>query len=210
MGVGRTIGAYIAALRWWLVLMVIGGLAGVAGLLDQLKDSGALPFALPAFVTTPPAWLWWLVGYVAIAIGGFGAFYKVHNQITRWEKKQAIADDLQVEWSYGLHQLLNANILSNEDFARYDFSGKELVWKDRVRKIMERHGCSAQELSHVFELHEVRPIQTANAMITDAYVSHALNLVSERLHRIRDIIRDHEIKPSTPGNGAPLSTEAGS
>lgn len=109
------------------------------------------------------------------------------------KRNQALANELQEEWSYGLHKLVGADISTVKKYARYRFEEKEENWRKRVREIMDTHECTKQELSHVFELHEVT--SKLNRFPHLPEINHAVNMVSTRLHRIRDIINDHTSKP---------------
>src|SRR5688572_13828857 len=51
------------------------------------------------------------------------------------ERNRALANDLQVEWEYGLNQLLNADVPTPKEYARYKFNAKDKEWQERVQAI---------------------------------------------------------------------------
>jgi hypothetical protein len=124
---------------------------------------------------------------IPIEDGGMAAteVQALRLRVAAREHCQALANELQTEWEYGLHKLLNADVDTIKKWARYDWERKEKEWRERVLGIMERYGCTPKELSDVRNLHLV-PIRLQRS--PEHGINEVLNAVLLRLDRIAEII----------------------
>lgn len=181
----------------------MGGVAGfVAAALGYI---GPPPTAVATAVTvTSDQWRWIGFGLLVAFLSALQAFWALHRQnailtgeletartaLNKRRINQQLADLLTEHYKEGLHRVLHAPIDSHAEFEHW-LKGENKWTADGIT-LLKSNGCSAQEISHFEELHEI-PMTVFHH--PDTKRQHQKSMLSLRLNRLKDVIDRYSEEP---------------
>lgn len=135
---------------------------------------------------------WWEVWLLMTGAVLMEALYRVavardaaRGELEKNRRNQALSDLLSDKHEYGVHELLNKQPQTTEEFEAWLKAEDE--WLKSVLAIMREHGCTTQQIRHVHTLGIIQMIP----LHKEPLVSHQLSMLATRLTRIADIARQY-------------------
>jgi hypothetical protein len=177
--------------RWWIVasaaFAILANLDTIVGWLGIEELLG-----VRALLSRVGARTWfelWLLFTIAVLLESVWRVARsrdaANRQLERNRRNQELSDLLSDRHEYGVHELLNKQPKTDDEFAAW--LKAEDDWLKGVLAIMREHGCTKQQIRHVHTLGIIQMIP----LHPEPRVSHQLSMLATRLTRIADIAREY-------------------
>jgi len=186
-----TIWRHDALRPWWLfVSAAFAVLASLDTLISWTGFDDAFGVRVLFSRVTMRTWLeLWLLVTIGVLLQ---SVYRValardtaRSDLDRKRQNQVLSDLLSDKHEYGVHELLNKQPQTQEQFEGW--LKLEDEWLKSVLSIMRKHGCTKQQIRHVHILGIIPMIPLHKKPL----ISHRLSMLVTRLSRIADIARQY-------------------